>query len=158
MIAGKSSGLKRTLTVQSSAVGKVHSSLGEIALPAVYVSDETGCLSPVTPRGPRSARRSADMSAQFRTVKSSDMHQFSPLSKEYAAEPGKAWHAKIEAKSAENVASRDGSSHEQRISDEGLKTHPKSLTGKNMNDCINSLISSSVGIPSSAVETNCTSF
>lgn len=149
LYTGKSPGLKRTVTIQPGAAGKVHSPLAEMALPAVYVSDEAGCLSPMTHGGPKSARRSADMSAQFRTVKSSDLPQFIP-----PREPGpdRVLDAKIEAKTAGDVVSKEGGEPEQRVSDEGIKTGSRLLTGDSRSEhrhshaCISVQASSTVGL------------
>lgn len=129
--------------------------MGDSGLPAVYVSDETGCLSPVSVGGPRSARRSADMSAQFRAVKSIDAPMFSPLSRDSGSEANRDWDAKMEEKAGGKMhqvpAMNDSSAQAQRVSDEGIsKTRTKSFSGACLSvlfvivSCVLNLASSSV--------------
>lgn len=117
----------------------------------MFVSDETGSLSPVTPKGPRSARRSADMSAQFRAVKDADTVPLSPLSRDSRTEL-RGWDAKIEAKAAgvgKEGVGRDGNglgkqqlasgamgdNQQQRAFEDGIsKLHTKSFTGRHPPD------------------------
>ena len=108
--------------------------MGDSGLPAVFVSDETGCLSPVTAGGPRSARRSADMSAQFRAVKGNDAPVFSPLSRDSGSEANRGWDAKMEAKTGAKLqqvpAAHDSNAQAPRMSDEEIsKTRTKSFSG-----------------------------
>lgn len=96
--AGKAaapSGLKRSVTIQANTLVKAHGALGDMTLPAVYVSDDKGCLSPVAPAS-RTARRSADMSAQFKPMKAGEAP--SSRAKSDSGETISAWDAKLEAK------------------------------------------------------------